>query len=53
MIKEFDFYKENDLYCVFIGDECSSGYTIKKDTKEELLDSIKEYIEENVEFEDD
>jgi len=45
MVWTIEFYKEEDLYCAFIGDDNGgSGIGIKRGTQEELANDIAAYV---------
>ena len=38
-------YKEDDLYCIFMGDDAgSSGISIKEDTLDKTIESLSTYL---------
>ena len=39
-----ELYKEDNLFCVYIGEDCSSGYSIKCQTPSECGERVKQYV---------
>ena len=48
---ELEFYKENGLFCAFIGQENCSGIKVNGTTLKELMENLNEYLIEIAEEE--
>lgn len=48
---EIEFYKENGLFCAFIGSENGTGIKVNGTTLKELMENLNEYLIEIAEEE--